>query len=382
MFGNSRSIDRSRILLGVLTFASLIVGCAKAVPQELVEAVESIDRDLSKLRAAEVAPADYSLFAHQWMALRARVKTEEDLIQWPWEHNDLEFALRRLHDEGSRTVARLTAQQETLRRSAERQLTYAENRAKLITAQVNAINSRLVLGNKPVETDLLTKQARAFFKQGRYEESINASSHAARILSAETAMLSHELGRYSSRARIAQWQRLASETIEWSKNHQSSAIIVDKADHTLILYRSGKKVLTYPVRLGFNGIKEKLHQGDGATPEGRYHITHKRGQGQTRYYRALMLNYPNQEDRRRFVREKRTGRIQTIHGIGGQIEIHGAENELMAQTLGCVMLQNPHMAVIFDSVDQGTPVTIVGALHEQNSVALALASLTTDEDAT
>jgi hypothetical protein len=71
-----------------------------------------------------------------------------------------------------------------------------------------------------------------------------------------------------------------------------------------------------------------------------------------------------------------------LRGIGGQIEIHGGENELMAQTLGCVMLDNPQIALLFDRVDQGTPVTIVGALHEENAVALALATLTVPRDET
>jgi murein L,D-transpeptidase YafK len=150
----------------------------------------------------------------------------------------------------------------------------------------------------------------------------------------------------------------------------------------LTLYTNGRPVLSYPVRLGFNGIREKRYQGDGATPEGRYRITGKRGQGQTRFYRALVLDYPNQEDRRKFVAARKTGRIPAFRGIGGEIEIHGVENELMAQTLGCVMLDNPHMALLFDRVDEGTPVTIVGALKEQNSVALALANLSFPGDET
>jgi hypothetical protein len=43
--------------------------------------------------------------------------------------------------------------------------------------------------------------------------------------------------------------------------------------------------------------------------------------------------------------------------------------------LGCVMLENPQMAALFERVNNGTPVTIVGALLEQNSVARALAHL-------
>lgn len=366
----------------LLALTGTLAGCVEAVPQEVIDAVESIDRNLMQLRAAEIAPNDYSSFAHQWVTLKARVEAEDDLIRWPWESNDLELALRRLQEEGSQTVARLTEQQATLRRSAERQLARVEDQAKLITVQVSAIDSRLVLGAKPVETDILMKQARAFYEQGHYGHSLEASDRAARNLATQAAMLSRELGRYASPERIVQWQQMAKDTVEWSRTHRAPAIVVSKAERTLTLYRNGQKVLSYPVRLGFNGIREKRYQGDGATPEGRYRITSKRGQGQTQFYRALVLDYPNQEDRRRFVRERKTGHIPALRGIGGQIEIHGVENELMAQTLGCVMLDNPHMALLFDRVDKGTPVTIVGALNEQNSVALALAHLTVRRDET
>ena len=106
----------------------------------------------------------------------------------------------------------------------------------------------------------------------------------------------------------------------------------------------------------------------------------KRGRGQTQYYRALLLDYPNQEDRRRFLTDRKKGKIPAFRDIGGQIEIHGVDNELMAQTLGCVMLENPQMAVLFDRVDNGTPVTIVGALQADNSVARALANLPSHRD--
>lgn len=366
---------------GIFLCIGFLGGCIEAVPQEAVDAIESIDRDLMQLRAAEIAPEDYSSFARQWVTLRARLEAEEDSIRWPWEKNDLEQALRQLREEGSQKVARLTEQQETLRRSAERLLAQVEEQARLIDAQVNAIDSRLVLGEKPVETDLLLKQARAFYEQRRYGQSLAASERAAQSLTTQANTLNRELGRYANRERIAQWQRLAKDTINWSRTHHASSIVVSKAERTLTLYRNGQRVLSYPIRLGFNGIKEKRYQGDGATPEGRYRVTNKRGQGQTQFYRALVLDYPNEQDRRRFVAERKTGRIPARRGIGGQIEIHGVENELMAQTLGCVMLNNPHMAALFDRVEQGAPVTIVGTLHEQNSVALALANLSTHREA-
>lgn len=355
-------------------------GCVETVPPEMVQAIESLDRDLLHLRAAEVAPSEYASFAHQWVTLRTRVEAEEDSIRWPWEPNDLEQSLRRLQAEGAKTVARLTEQQESERRAAAQQLADVELRARTLTTQVSAIDSRLILAEKPVETDLLLKQAHAFYEQGRYDQSLDASDRASQHLAAQSALLQRELGRYASPDRIAQWQRMARETIEWSRNHRTSAIVISKAERSLTLYRNGRKVLSYPVRLGFNGIKEKRYQGDGATPEGRYRVAGKRGRGQTQYFRALLLDYPNQEDRRRFLNDRKKGRIPALRDIGGQIEIHGVDNELMAQTLGCVMLENPQMATLFERVDAGTPVTIVGALLEQNSVARALVNLSSRRD--
>lgn len=360
---------------GALALAGSLPGCAEAVPQDAIEAVENIDRDLMQLRAAEFSPNDYAQFAHQWMALKSRVQADEDLIRWPWEPNDLEIALRRLQEEGAHTVTRLTKERETLRHSAESKIVQVEDRSRMMTLQVSGIDSRLVLGQKPVETDLLMKQAHAFYEQGQYDRSLDAADRAAQNLATQAVLLSHELGRYANRDQIVGWQQMAKDTITWSRIHRTSAIVVSKADRVLTLYRNGQKIVSYPVRLGFNGIREKRYQGDGATPEGRYRVSSKRGQGQTQFYRALVLDYPNEEDRRRYRLERKTGQIPASRAIGGQIEIHGVENELMAQTLGCVMLDNPQMILLFDRVEKGTPVTIVGALHEQNSIAQTLEML-------
>jgi len=354
---------------GALALVGSFSGCVEAVPQDAIEAVENIDRDLMELQAAEFSPTDYTQFAQQWTALKARVQADEDLIRWPWEPNDLEVALRRLQEEGSRTVARLTKERESLRRSAENKIARVEDRFRMMTLQGSAIDSLLVLGQKPDEIKLLMKQAHAFYEQGRYDRSLDASNLAAQNLATQAAVVSSELGRYADRDRISRWQEMAEGTITWSRTHRTSAIVINKADRVLTLYKNGQQVLSYPIRLGLNGIREKQYQGDGATPEGRYRITSKGGQGQTQFYRALVLNYPNEDDRRRYQLGRKTGQIPASRAIGGQIEIHGVENELMAQTLGCVMLENPQMALLYDRVAKGTPVTIVGALHEQNSVA-------------
>lgn len=369
MVGISRWRGAALLLTGAL------VGCVPAVPQDLVDAIETIDRRLIALQAPEVAAEEYARFVQQWVPLKLRLQSEEDLVRWPWESSDLEVALQRLQEEGGQTLARLHRRREQQRQLAEIKLGLLAERSRLIMSQVAAIEGRLVLGDKAVQSDVLIKQARSFFEQGDYDRSIQAAEQAGTALSSQAAALHRELGRYADRERITGWQRLARQTAEWSRSYRSTAIVVSKADRTLALYKNGHRVLFYPVRLGFNGIREKHYQGDGATPEGQYRVIDKRGAGQTKFYRALVLDYPNAEDHRKFRQAKEAGHIALSRRIGGQIEIHGVESELMAQTLGCIMLDNEQMLTLFEQVAPGTPVTIVGALTEGNSVALALERL-------
>lgn len=372
--------DQTHKTLAAILYALCLTGCVQAVPPDLLVALEAIDQDLIALRAPEAAPEEYGHFVHQWVSLKARVQLDDDLIRWPWESNDLENDLRQLYIMGERTVSQLHERQASQHRTAQAKIVRLEEQLRTITARVESIDGRILLGDKVVQTDLLVKQARSFFEQKDFQRAMQAAEKADHALKAQASLLSQEFGRYADERRIAHWQTLAKHTIDWSRIHQSTAIVVSKADRELTLYKNGRKVLSYPVRLGFNGMLEKQFQGDGATPEGRYRVTDKRGQGQTQFYRALALDYPNPQDRRRFELAKRSGRIGPAKGIGGQIEIHGADNELLAQTLGCIMLENPNMAVLYEGVSVGTPVTIVGALARENAVALALLELAQRED--
>jgi hypothetical protein len=107
-------------------------------------------------------------------------------------------------------------------------------------------------------------------------------------------------------------------------------------------------------RLGSRSISDKICAGDKATE--KYRITKKLAQ--SRYYKALLINYPNDEDRRQFANAKRRGAIPRRAGIGGLIEIHGGGKD--GQTYGCVALDDHHMRSP-RLADVDTPVTIVGA---------------------
>ena len=369
------ALNRIHKTLAAILCIICLTSCVQAVPPDLLVALEAIDQDLISLRAPEAAPEEYGQFVRQWISLKSRVQLDDDLIMWPWESSDLENDLRQLYIMGERTVSQLHERQTSQHRAAQAKVVRLEQQLHAITSRVESIDGRILLGEKVVQTDLLVKQARSFFEQKDFQRSMQAAEKADHALKAQALLLSRELGRYADESRIAYWQALAKQAIDWSRIHQSTAIVVSKADRELTLYKGGRKVLSYSVRLGFNGMLEKQFQGDGATPEGRYRVTDKRGQGQTQFYRALALDYPNAEDRRRFELAKRSGKIGPAKGIGGQIEIHGADNERLAQTLGCIMLDNSNMAVLYEGVSVGTPVTIVGALTRGNAVALALSEL-------
>ena len=377
---NIRRIVLRMALIGSLSMS--VGGCVETVPEELVEAGESNDRDLFTLRAADLTPEAYSKFSRQWIALRGRIESEENIVRWPWEDNELETELEALQAEGTHLVAEVNSRLQAQRTAAEAKLAKVEQRLRLLNTKVGDIGSRVVLGEHPLETELLVKQARHYLEQGQFDYANQASERASQNLFKQTALLTNELGRYADDDLIAAWRESARRTIDWSRKNRAHAIVISKADRVLTVYKSGRKVLTYPIRLGSKGIRAKQYYGDGATPEGEYRIQRKRGPGQTPYFRALILDYPNAEDRRRFEEAQQAGLIPKNRQMPGLIQLHGIAQGITDQPYGSIVLDNPQIAVLFAQVAVGTPVNIVGALESHNSVSLVLADLGDQEEET
>jgi lipoprotein-anchoring transpeptidase ErfK/SrfK len=166
---------------------------------------------------------------------------------------------------------------------------------------------------------------------------------------------------------LSKWQRWADETIAWSKNNNAYAILVDKFAHTCYLYKDGKIKKEFDVELGPNWIGTKQYKGDKATPEGKYHVTKKKSRHQTKYYKALLINYPNDEDQARYNANSKKGLIPK-RGAGNLIEIHGDGGKGINWTDGCVALTNSQMDKLYELVGVGTPVTIVGSLQSLKEI--------------
>lgn len=159
------------------------------------------------------------------------------------------------------------------------------------------------------------------------------------------------------KGKIAAWRAWVRDTVAQSAQNGNHALIVDKSAHKAYLLEAGKIIKTYRCDLGWNSAEQKYFQGDGATPEGKYSITAVKRS--SKYYRALLLDYPNDLDRRRFAENKRTGLISKYARIGALIEIHGSGGRGEDWTDGCVALTNGEIDHLMKRVGVGTAVTIV-----------------------
>jgi hypothetical protein len=205
------------------------------------------------------------------------------------------------------------------------------------------------------EASLLLEEGAYASAQSRSAES---ERHVSRALDGAGALAA----RFGDERQVARWRGWVDETVAWSRKKRSAAIVVVKDERVVRLYHNGRNVRTYQADLGPNSAANKVRAGDKTTPEGRYRITAKKGAGRSRYHKALLLNYPNEEDLRRFRQLKKQGLLEPGAHPGGLIEIHGDGGRGGDWTLGCVALSNRDMDDLFDRVQEGTPVTIVGGL--------------------
>ncbi|HEY7820719.1 MAG TPA: L,D-transpeptidase family protein, partial [Vicinamibacteria bacterium] len=179
-----------------------------------------------------------------------------------------------------------------------------------------------------VETSLRRAQAalaeaRRLFDASEYTIATQKAREAADLageLPPETKAL---FARFSDPGNLRKWREWARSGIQEARRTGKPALIVDKRAQMAVLWTRNGPARGFEVELGFNGLERKLRSGDGATPEGLYRVLKKKGRGNTKYYKALLLDYPNAEDKRRFREAKANGELEKGIGIGSLIEVHG-----------------------------------------------------------
>lgn len=154
------------------------------------------------------------------------------------------------------------------------------------------------------------------------------------------------------------------------------SIVIEKSRRLLHLYEhleQGERLLvkTYRIALGSNPSGPKSRDGDGATPEGEYYITHRNPA--SRYYLSLGISYPNQSDARRgyaagLITARELADIEATSerfekppqgtALGGEIFIHGG-GTAGDWTAGCIALENGDITELFESLPLKTWVSIL-----------------------
>jgi L,D-peptidoglycan transpeptidase YkuD (ErfK/YbiS/YcfS/YnhG family) len=284
---------------------------------------------------------------------------ENAKLQWFKDYTPVREQFRMLLGEGNTILATVKNIKEEKARNFEQQISSLRERVNSLKDSTSTINEGRLLRKGLSRADVLLTEAGFLYKKGDYDAA-EAKLKKVNSYALESMDIAHSiLSRYMDKKQVEKWRKLVEETLAESRSKGIVVIIVSKIDQNLMVYKKGKKIETYDIGLGRNGLKDKLYSGDGGTPEGRYYII-KKNAG-SRFYKALLFDYPNKEDRMRFDKAKKKGLIPARTGIGSLLEIHGGGSDGM--TRGCISLEDKDMDRLFEIVKEGTPVTIVGAIN-------------------
>jgi hypothetical protein len=220
--------------------------------------------------------------------------------------------------------------------------------------------------NRISKGKIMLKEGEIVYNKGQYLQANRKITDSEYLLTESYEYASGNLKNYFKSYSL--WRRWVDKTLTESKKNRDYSIIIDKFSRKCFIYLNGSKKYEFEAELGKNWVGDKRTRGDMATPEGMYKITKKFDGGKTKYYKALLLDYPNDEDKEKFRSEIARGSLPASAKIGGLIEIHGNGGKGIDWTEGCIALTDKEMDVVFKIVRVGTPVTIIGSMVDLKEV--------------
>ncbi len=348
--------------------AVLIFGCKEVpFPPEVLEAQEQ-EQNLWRAGAPLYFSLEYSSYLTSLNLARKKFRKETLKLGWLRNYGDVSASFRDVLAEGGRLLDKLksfaVAQESSLQAAA----VSVRNKITTLDEITLGLGERGEGRQGLARAGIALREAESLLDRGKYEDAARKLAAAEEATAqAKEAVIAH-IGRYLDSSQVKVWRKWAEDTIAESKQKGTMAIIVSKLERKLTVYKKGDPIRTYNVGLGFNGLLTKTRSGDNATPEGKYRILRKNPRSQ--YHKALLINYPNEEDKKRFNEARREGRIPLSATIGGNIEIHGGGKGSLTE--GCVSMDNDQMDELFSLIAVGTPVTIVGTLEFENFVIKAI----------
>ena len=180
---------------------------------------------------------------------------------------------------------------------------------------------------------------------------------------------------------LGKWVKVLEKNDDWTKIYLDSKktgyvsndfisnvwIKVWKKERKLILLAGDEVKKEYTIALGFNPLDDKVKQGDGCTPEGRFYICEMLDdpKPESKYgARSMRISYPDLEDARRGLKDQHISKheylkiVQAVHKgkkptqntiLGGSIRIHGGGTG-QDWTLGCIAMNDEDVISLYSKL--------------------------------
>jgi hypothetical protein len=333
-----------------------------------VEKAKSQENDLWRAGAPLYAADDYAAHLESLRLAKEKLIKQNARLRWFRDYKEIRADYIVILARGEALIDKIRAEKLSQSHDFSQRLGRLEESMGKIRALTQLMNEHAPVRESLARAEVVSREAEILLKKEKYTElEPKLDLVDGHIRQAEEALFSI-LARYADDSQVAAWRSLAEDTIAESRRRGTTAVLVNKLARTLTLLRKGREVAVYDIGLGKYGLSDKLFAGDEATPEGRYKIVKKNAQ--SRFYKALLIDYPNDSDKKRFAQAKKKGLLPAGATIGGLIEIHGGGKDSL--TNGCVGVENSVMDRLFPEVAIGTAVTIVGSIE---SAAKLLSSL-------
>jgi len=356
----------------LLTILMVVTGCSEPPAPTEIQLALAQETELWRAGASIYTPESYQQYLSALNSARDLFTRERSRMVWFRDYQPISQSFAQVLEMGKKMQG--DVQTVALQQTTEIAKTAAtlEKRIILLKELAETLKDRRLAMRKLTQADIRIEDAKRLAKERRSKEA-NEKLEAARIdIDAVIKTIRPLVERYADRHQIARWKSQVDQALAESRREGKDVIVVRKIDRQVTLYRKGCRVRDFNAGFGFNFLADKLYSGDKATPEGEYKIIKKLDN--SRYYKALLIDYPNLEDRQRFDLAKRKKLIPRNAGIGNLIEIHGGGGD-NSMTNGCISLQDHHITDLFNQVAVGTPVVIVGTIDYDNIIASALRGL-------
>jgi hypothetical protein len=362
----------TRTVIALAIFFLSLCGCTteEPVPPE-VKLAETQEFNLWRAGAPLYLQESFSRYRNSLDKAKNGLLQANSRFRWFRDYQPVQAEFAKVLKQGDELFRLLEIEKQNIALSVREQMADLRERLEHLDQCSRMTNENRACRQSLTKAEVTLTEARTLYGGKQYLASEEKLKDVETHLSNAESLITPVLSRYGNKSQIRKWKKWAEETIEESVDREIHSLVVVKAERKLYLYKGGDLIKTYPVGLGRSGWSDKQRSRDNATPEGKYEIIGKNPESP--YHRALLINYPNEEDRKEFHRAKKRGLLPQTAKIGGSIEIHGGGNKGL--TYGCISLANNHIEELYTFVGVGTPIAIVGALDHRNKLSSALTEI-------